>query len=82
MKHSSYRDRDYAFGQQMLTIRSAMGFTQAVLAQALGVSRRSIADWEAGSKHPRSNRLNAFIARALERKAFPDGGEVDAIRAL
>ncbi|HEX9616526.1 MAG TPA: helix-turn-helix domain-containing protein [Anaerolineales bacterium] len=48
MKGSSYRDRDYAFGQAMLTLRTRIGLTQAGLASFLGVSRRAVGDWEAG----------------------------------
>ncbi|MFL5806900.1 MAG: helix-turn-helix domain-containing protein, partial [Roseiflexaceae bacterium] len=57
MKRSSYREHDYEFGQLMLTLRSAIGLTQAGLAQALGVSRRSVADWESGGKYPKAAHL-------------------------
>ena len=32
MKHISYRERDYAFGQMILTLRTAIGLTQTGLA--------------------------------------------------
>ena len=38
MKRSSYGERDYGFGQAMLTLRTAIGLTQAGLAEFLGVS--------------------------------------------
>ncbi len=82
MKPSSYREHDYAFGQLMLTLRSAIGLTQAGLAQALGVSRRSVADWEAGKKHPKAAHLKQFVALALTHQAFQAGHEADEIRAL
>ena len=41
MKKISYGGRDYAFGQTILTLRSAIGLTQAGLAACLGVSRTS-----------------------------------------
>ena len=41
MPRHSYRERDYAFGQAMLTLRSSIGLTQAGLAELLGVSRRA-----------------------------------------
>ena len=82
MKRSSYREHDYEFGQLMLTLRSAIGLTQAGLAQALGVSRRSVADWEAGNKHPKAAHLKQFIALAVTHQAFQVGHEADDIRAL
>ena len=39
MKRSSYSERDYAFGQTMLTLWTNIGLTQAGLADLLGVSR-------------------------------------------
>ena len=46
MKRSSYGERDYAFGQIMLTLRTAIGLTQAGLADHLGVSQRVVGEWE------------------------------------
>lgn len=46
MKRSSYGERDYAFGQIMLTLRTAIGLTQAGLADHLGVSQRAVGEWE------------------------------------
>jgi predicted ATPase/transcriptional regulator with XRE-family HTH domain len=82
MKPSSYREQDYAFGQQMLTLRSALGLTQGGLAQALGVSRRSVADWEAGAKYPKAAHLKQLVALAVAHHAFQAGQEADAIRTL
>ena len=48
MKRSSrYGERDYAFGQMILTLRTHIGLTQAGLAELLRVSRRAVAEWEA-----------------------------------
>ena len=69
-------------GSCMLTLRSAIELTQAGLAQALGVSRRSVADWEAGNKHPKAAHLKQFIALAVTHQAFQAGHEADDIRAL
>jgi WD40 repeat protein len=49
MKRYSYSERDYAFGQMMLTLQTHIGLTQAGLAERLGVSRRAVAEWEARS---------------------------------
>ncbi len=82
MKRSSYRDRDYAFGQAMLTLRTTIGPTQAGLADFLGVSRRAVGDWEAGSSYPKAEHLKQFLALAIEHQAFPAGREAEEIHAL
>ncbi|MCC6615968.1 MAG: helix-turn-helix domain-containing protein [Anaerolineae bacterium] len=82
MKGPSYRDLDYAFGQQILTLRARIGLTQTALAARLGISRRAIADWEAGAKYPKSTHLQALIALTLEHNAFPQGQELEEIQAL
>src|SRR5271157_5706229 len=46
VKRFSYAERDYAFGQAMLTLRTNLGLTQAGLADLLHVSRRAVAEWE------------------------------------
>ena len=61
MKRSLYRERDYAFGQLMLTLRTQMGLTQASLAQQLRVSRRAVSTWELGSNYPASAHLKELI---------------------
>jgi WD40 repeat protein len=48
VKRSAYRERDYAFGQLMLTQRTSIGLTQAGLGERLRVSRRAVAEWEGG----------------------------------
>ncbi len=77
MKGSPYRDRDYQFGQMLLTLRIRLGLTQASLAGILGVSRRSVGDWEAGNNYPNVNHLEQLIALAIERQAFQDGHEAE-----
>ena len=47
MTRHSYRERDYAFGQVMLKLRSSIGLTQVGLAALLGVSRRAVGEREA-----------------------------------
>jgi predicted ATPase/transcriptional regulator with XRE-family HTH domain len=78
----SYRDRDYSFGQMMLTLRSAIGLTQTGLAEHLGISRFAVGEWEAGNKYPKLEHLKAFIELAIQQGAFPAGYEVDEIRGL
>src|SRR5229473_827151 len=82
VKRSSYGERDYAFGQMMLTLRTHIGLTQAGLAERLGVSRRAVAEWEAGSSYPKAERLKQLIALAVQQQAFAAGREEEEIRTL
>ncbi len=82
MKRYSYGERDYAFGQLMLTLRMRLGLTQAGLAEVLHVHRRAVAGWEAGSSYPKAERLKQLIALGVQQQAFPAGREEEEIRAL
>src|SRR5260221_5297360 len=82
MKRSSYAERDYAFGQMILTLRAPIGLTQAGLAAPLGISRRAVAEWEAGSKYPKAEHLKQLIALGVQQQAFHAGHEAEEIRAL
>src|SRR5438874_4793284 len=82
VKSYSYRERDYAFAQLMLTLRTTIGLTQAGLGERLGVSRRAVAEWEGGLNYPKAERLKAFIALCLQQHAFAAGREEEEIRAL
>jgi transcriptional regulator with XRE-family HTH domain len=67
---SSYRERDYAFGQLMLTLHTCIGLTQAGLAERLGVSRRTVAHWEGGLSYPASGHLTQLIELAVQLKTL------------
>src|SRR5439155_24172257 len=82
VKSYSYRERDYAFGQLMLTLRTTLGLTQAGLAEVLGISRRAVAEWEAGSSYPKAEHLKQLITLGVQQHAFPAGREAEEIRAL
>src|SRR5512132_1745625 len=82
MKGISYRDRDYAFGEAILALRLKVGLTQAGLAQRLGISRRALGAWEAGSSYPKFEQLKKLVALAIEQHAFPNGKEVEEVQAL
>jgi WD40 repeat protein/transcriptional regulator with XRE-family HTH domain len=82
MKRSSYGERDYAFGQAMLTLRTTIGLTQAGLAEHLGVSRRAVVEWEAGSSYPKADHLKEAIVLGVQQQAFPAGREAEEIRAF
>lgn len=82
MREFNYYERDYAFGQTILTLRTRIGITQAELARLLGVSRKAIGDWERGSSYPNVKHLKQFIGLAIEYRAFPPGQVVEEARAL
>ncbi len=82
MKRFTYAERDYAFGQMMLTLRTNIGLTQAGLADRLGVSRRAVAEWEGGLSYPKVERLKRLIELAVQQQAFAAGREEEEIRAL
>jgi WD40 repeat protein len=44
VKKSSYGERDYAFEQRMLRLRTSIGLTQAGLARLLGISRQALVE--------------------------------------
>src|SRR2546428_7565617 len=82
MKVSSYRERDYAFGRVMLTLRTRPGLTQTELADMLGVRRRAVIDWEGGLTYPKADHLKQFVVLAIERQIWPFGREAEEARAL
>src|SRR5947209_19016431 len=82
MTRHSYRERDYAFGQAMLKLRTSIGLTQAGLAALLGVSRRAVGEWEGGLNYPKAERLQHFVALSVQQHVFAPGREEEEIRAL
>ena len=82
MKRSTYGERDYPFGQLMLTLRTHIGLTQTELAEKLQVTRQSVGEWEAGSSYPKADHLKRFIALGVQRHAFGVGSETEEILAL
>src|SRR5205085_10955617 len=82
MKRFSYRERDNAFGQAMLNLRTSIGLTQAGLADLLGVSRRAAGEREAGSSYPKAHHLQRVITLAMQQRALAVGREEEEVRAL
>src|ERR1700719_3053817 len=82
MPRHSYHERDYTFGQVILTLRTSIGLTQAGLADLLGVSRRAVGEWEAGSNYPKAPHLQHFVALCVQQHVFAPGREEEEIRAL
>src|SRR6266478_5624966 len=82
MNRSLYGERDYAFGQRILTLRTQIGLTQAGLADLLHVSRRAVTEWEGGSSYPKAEHLQQLIALGVQQQAFAAGREAEEIRTL
>src|SRR3989442_9098693 len=82
MNKSLYGERDFAFGQRILTLRTSIGLTQGGLAELLHVSRRAVGEWELGSSYPQAQQLQHVMALAVRASAFPPGREAEEIRAF
>ena len=82
MTQSLYDKQDYAFGQAMLTLRMKIGLTQAGLAELLGVSRKTVSRWEAGSSYPNADHLQTLLALAVSQQVFPAGHEEEEIKVF
>jgi len=82
MTRHSYQERDYAFGQIMLKLRTSIGLTQAGLAALLGVSRHAVDKWEAGSNYPKAEHLQHFLELCVQQHVFAPEREEEEIRAL
>src|SRR5437867_1070266 len=66
----------------ILTLRIAIGLSQAGLAERLGASRRAVAEWEGGLSYPKAERLKQLITLGMQQQAFAAGREEEEIRAL
>src|SRR6266516_940349 len=82
VKRHVYHERDYAFGQLMLSLRMRISLTQAGLAERLHVQRRAVAGWEAGSSYPKADHLKELMTLAVQQQAFAAGCEEEESRAL
>ena len=74
--HRVYRERRYAFGQQLLTLRTRVALTQIALAERIGVHRRSIQNWETGESYPKPETLQRLLATLLSYHAFTASNEL------
>src|SRR5687768_17389964 len=82
MTGSFYGQPDYVFGQAMLGLRTRIGLTQAGLAELVGVSRKTVSRWEAGSSYPHAEHLQKVLAFAAKQQVFAVGGEAEEIRTF
>jgi transcriptional regulator with XRE-family HTH domain len=80
--HGSYKERKYDVGQRLLTLRSKAKLTQAELAALVGVTRRSIQNWETSAAYPKEEALQRLLAALLARGVFTAGQEREEAVAL
>jgi transcriptional regulator with XRE-family HTH domain len=66
----------------LLLSRGRTGLTQRQLADRVGVSARSVQDWEAGVSHPGAERLQHLVAALLEAGGLSAGCEAEEARAI
>jgi WD40 repeat protein/transcriptional regulator with XRE-family HTH domain len=77
-----YKARDYAVGQQLLTLRTRAELRQAELAELLQVSKRTIHNWENGEAYPSEAHLRHLLALAQQRGLFTPGREQEEAEQL
>src|SRR5215510_7080743 len=80
--HRVYREHRYAFGKQLLILRTRTALTQSALAEQIGVHRRSLQNWETGESYPKAEMLQRLIAVFLRQHAFTAGQEREEAYAL
>src|SRR5215510_13457129 len=66
----------------MLALRLKFRLTQAGLAQQLGISRRALGAWEAGSSYPRIEQFKRLVALGIKQHAFSTGHEFEEVQTL
>ena len=71
--HRVYRDHKYELGTQLVILRTRIALTQIALAEAIGVHRRSVQNWETGESYPKAEMLLRLIAIFLRQRAFTAG---------
>lgn len=81
-QRSKYRERDYAFANRCVTVRTSIGITQAELAKTVGVSEQAVQKWEGGLSTPTASHLKDLIALAIRHRAFTLGQELEEARTL
>ena len=79
MKRFSYGERDYAFGQAMLTLRTAIGLTQADLAERLQLPQDRASQCVAGVRR-RAAGLSVRARRGGDPGLLARGASEDVAR--
>ncbi len=80
--HRPYKERKFAVGQRLLTLRTRAKLTQTELAGLVGVNRRSLQNWESGAGYPKEDGLQRLIAVFLAQGVFTPGHEREEAERL
>ena len=80
--HRQYKLKDDRFGLLTQTMREKARLTQNQVADALGLSERSVQHWEAGTTFPNVDHLKQLLEIYLHRGVFIIGNERDEAKAF
>src|SRR5258708_15030664 len=73
--HRHYKQRDFDFAQQLAMLRRRARLTQEEMALRIGVTGKSIRNWEGGSNYPKEFHLRKLIGLYLDHNVFAPGQE-------
>src|SRR5260370_12636968 len=80
--HHRYKQRDFRFAQQLVTLRKRTGLTQIEVALLVDMTEKSIRNWEGGSHYPSDANLRRLVELYLDKNAFEPGHERDEVHAI
>src|SRR5260370_35988979 len=80
--HHRYKQRAFDFAQLLVTLRKRAGLTQEEIALQIGVTEKTVGNWEGGSNYPAEANLRKLIELYLGKNVFTPGCEQDEARAL
>src|SRR5437773_3554823 len=78
--HRHYKQREFDFAHQLATLRRRARLTQEEMALRIGVTEKSIRNWEGGSNYPTELNLRKLIEVYLNNDGFTPGQERDEAR--
>jgi LuxR family maltose regulon positive regulatory protein len=80
--HPRYKTNDDPFGLLVLTLRKKAGLTQVELAKLVGVTEKTVRNWERGTDFPSESNLKKLIETYLCRGVFTPGQEREGAKTL
>ncbi len=78
--HRHYKPRDFDFAHQLAILRRRTRLTQEEVALRIGVTEKSIRNWEGGTNYPTELNLRKMIELYLDNDVFALGQERDEAR--
>src|SRR6266705_1308135 len=80
--HPRYKTNDDPFGLLVLTLRKKAALTQVELAKLVGVTEKTVRNWEGGTDYPSESHLKKLIETYLCRGVFTPGQEREEAKTL